>query len=188
MATAGVIVGSAAEAEDATSPAVETAADVLMLPIVDVARRQYAPAAVAVASMPQQRIVAYPMARPIPQPRVVALRMARPMPQPRVVALLMARPMPQPRVVALLTVAVADRTVVANTISPGLLNLSAGNKEAEHNSSAALHFRAVSHLKRVLWTPEPPSRRSTSVRSPRGFRRLGFSLRIRATGSCSSAP
>lgn len=119
MATAGVIIGSAAEAEDATSPAVETAADVLMLPIVDVARRQYALAAVAVASMPQQRIVAYPMARPIPQPCVVAHLMARPTPQPRVVAHLMARPMPQPRVVALLTVAVADRTVVANTISPG---------------------------------------------------------------------
>ena len=31
-----------------------------------------------------------------------------------------------------------------------------------------------------------PSQCSASVRSPRGFRRLGFSLRIRATGSCSS--
>ena len=113
MATAGVIIGSAAEAEDATSPAVEMAADVGMQPIVDVARRQHALAAVAVA--------------PIPQPRVVARRMERPTPQPRVVAHLMARPMPQPPVVALLTVAVADRTVVANTISPGLLNLSAGN-------------------------------------------------------------
>jgi hypothetical protein len=119
MATAGVIIGSAVEAEDATSPAVETAADVLMLPIVDVARRQYALAAVAVASIPQRRVVAYPKARRMPQPRVVALLMARPTPQPRVVAHLMARPMRQPRVVALLTVAMADRTVVANTISPG---------------------------------------------------------------------
>ena len=32
-----------------------------------------------------------------------------------------------------------------------------------------------------------PPQCSASVRSPRGFRRLGFSLRIRATGSCSSA-
>jgi len=31
-----------------------------------------------------------------------------------------------------------------------------------------------------------PSQCSASVRSPRGFRRLGFSLRIRATGYCSS--
>src|SRR6266571_4432044 len=31
-----------------------------------------------------------------------------------------------------------------------------------------------------------PPQCSASVRSPRGFRRLGFSLRIRATGSCSS--
>jgi hypothetical protein len=33
-----------------------------------------------------------------------------------------------------------------------------------------------------------PPQCSVSVRSPRGFRRLGFSLRIRATGSCSSTP
>ena len=32
-----------------------------------------------------------------------------------------------------------------------------------------------------------PPQCSASVRSPRGFRRLSFSLRIRATGSCSSA-
>ena len=32
-----------------------------------------------------------------------------------------------------------------------------------------------------------PPQCSASVRSPRGFGRLGFSLRIRATGSCSSA-
>ena len=32
-----------------------------------------------------------------------------------------------------------------------------------------------------------PPQCSASVRSPRGFRRLGFSLAIRATGSCSSA-
>jgi hypothetical protein len=32
-----------------------------------------------------------------------------------------------------------------------------------------------------------PPQCSASVRSPRGFRRLGFSLNIRATGSCSSA-
>ena len=31
-----------------------------------------------------------------------------------------------------------------------------------------------------------PPQCSASVRSPRGFGRLGFSLRIRATGSCSS--
>ena len=31
-----------------------------------------------------------------------------------------------------------------------------------------------------------PPQCSASVRSPRGFRRLGFSLHIRATGSCSS--
>jgi len=31
-----------------------------------------------------------------------------------------------------------------------------------------------------------PPQCSASVRSPRGFRRLGFSLNIRATGSCSS--
>jgi hypothetical protein len=31
-----------------------------------------------------------------------------------------------------------------------------------------------------------PPRCSASIRSPRGFRRLGFSLRIGATGSCSS--
>ncbi|MFZ0288414.1 MAG: hypothetical protein WAL65_04970, partial [Candidatus Sulfotelmatobacter sp.] len=60
MATAGVIIASAVEAEGATSPAVEMAADVGMQPIVDVARRQYALAAVAVASIPQQRVVAYP--------------------------------------------------------------------------------------------------------------------------------
>ena len=33
-----------------------------------------------------------------------------------------------------------------------------------------------------------PPQCSASVRWPRGFRRLGFSLGIRATGSCSSAP
>src|ERR1039458_3625941 len=33
-----------------------------------------------------------------------------------------------------------------------------------------------------------PPQCSTSVRWPRGFRRLGFSLSLRATGSCSSAP
>src|SRR5450756_363759 len=33
-----------------------------------------------------------------------------------------------------------------------------------------------------------PPQCSASVRWPRGFRRLGFSLSIRATGSCSSAP
>src|SRR5208283_3266403 len=33
-----------------------------------------------------------------------------------------------------------------------------------------------------------PSQCSASVRSPHGGRRLGFSLGIRATGSCSSAP
>src|ERR1700687_6158900 len=32
-----------------------------------------------------------------------------------------------------------------------------------------------------------PPQCSASVRSPRGFGRLDFSLRIRATGSCSSA-
>src|SRR5438046_2257448 len=32
-----------------------------------------------------------------------------------------------------------------------------------------------------------PPQCSASVLSPRGFRRLGFSLGIRATGSCSSA-
>jgi len=111
MATAGVIIASAVEAEGATSPAVETAADVGMQPIVDVARRQYALAAVAVASIPQQRVVAYPMARPMPQQCVVARRMVL--------------PMPQQRVVAPLTVAVADHMVAANTIRPWLLNLAA---------------------------------------------------------------
>jgi len=104
MATAGVVIASAVEAEDATSPAVETAADVGMQPIVDVARRQYALAAVAVASIPQQRVVAYPIARPMPQQRVVARPMA-----------------PLVR----LMVAMADRMVAANTISPWLLNLAA---------------------------------------------------------------
>ncbi|MGB7821332.1 MAG: hypothetical protein WCF73_01135, partial [Candidatus Sulfotelmatobacter sp.] len=125
MATAGVVIASAVEAEDATSPAVETAADVGMQPIVDVARRQYALAAVAVASIPQQRVVAYPIARPMPQQRVVAYPMVRPMLQHHVVARHMVLPMPQQRVVAPLTVAVADRMVAANTISPWLLNLAA---------------------------------------------------------------
>ncbi|MGB0032152.1 MAG: hypothetical protein WBP77_13260, partial [Candidatus Sulfotelmatobacter sp.] len=91
----------------------------------DVARRQYALAAVAVASIPQQRVVAYPIARPMPQQRVVAYPMVRPMLQHHVVARHMVLPMPQQRVVAPLTVAVADRMVAANTISPWLLNLAA---------------------------------------------------------------
>src|SRR5262249_43639277 len=41
---------------------------------------------------------------------------------------------------------------------------------------------AVRHTLRIS-----PPQRSASVLSPRGFRRLGFSLGIRATGSCSSA-
>jgi hypothetical protein len=81
MATAGAITTSAVEAEDATSPDVETAADVLTQRIVDVGRRQYALAAAALASIPQQREVAHLTARPTPQQRVVAPRMARPMPQ-----------------------------------------------------------------------------------------------------------
>ncbi|MGD1023149.1 MAG: hypothetical protein ABR880_10235 [Candidatus Sulfotelmatobacter sp.] len=79
MATAGVIIASAVEAEDAMSPVVETAADVPMQPIVDAPRRECALAAVAVASMPQQCVVARRMARPMPQQRVVERRMVRPM-------------------------------------------------------------------------------------------------------------
>jgi hypothetical protein len=67
MATAGVITTSAVQAEDATSPDVETVADVLTQRIVDVARRQFALAAAALASIPLQLVVAHLTARPTPQ-------------------------------------------------------------------------------------------------------------------------
>lgn len=66
MGTAGVSIASAAAGEEDMSPAVETAAAVLMRGIVEVAERQYARTAVAslavtplqVAPMQQWRIVA----------------------------------------------------------------------------------------------------------------------------------
>ncbi|MGD0509015.1 MAG: hypothetical protein ABSA27_14530 [Terriglobales bacterium] len=42
MATAGAIIASAVGEEEDTSPAVETAVDVLMPPIVEAGHRQYA--------------------------------------------------------------------------------------------------------------------------------------------------
>ncbi|MGD0467103.1 MAG: hypothetical protein ABSA54_01885 [Terriglobales bacterium] len=107
IATAGVIIASAVGEEEGTSPAVETAVDVLMQPIVDVGHRQEALGAAAgpavvppyVAPKPQQRVVARPMVLPIPQQRVVARPMVA-----AVVDRMVARPM----------VAVADR-MAANT-------------------------------------------------------------------------
>ena len=86
MATAGAAIASVVAAEGATSPAAETAVDVLMQPIVGVAHRQCAVAIVALAFMPQPRVVAPPTARLMPQPRTVARRMVRPMLQPRTAA------------------------------------------------------------------------------------------------------
>ena len=65
-----MVIASAVGEEEGTSPAVETAVDVLMQPIVEVGHRQRALGAVTgptvvppdVAPMPQQRVVARPMA------------------------------------------------------------------------------------------------------------------------------
>ena len=56
MATAGVSIASAVVEEEGTSEAVETVVDIFPQPIVDVADRQYA--AAAVARMPHRRAVA----------------------------------------------------------------------------------------------------------------------------------
>jgi hypothetical protein len=103
MAMAGVVIASAVVAAEGTSPAVETVADVLMLPIVDVARRQRAVAAAAAESTPQPRVAALLTVRPMPHLRVEAPPMVRPMPQPLTVADHMAA---------------EDHTAVANIASP----------------------------------------------------------------------
>jgi hypothetical protein len=108
MTTAGVVIASAMVGEEATAVAVETTVDAVMQPIVAVAHRWYAPAAVAgpavmppqVAPVPEQRVVARPMVLPMPEQRVVARPMVAPMPEQRVVARLMAAPMPEQRMVA----------------------------------------------------------------------------------------
>src|SRR5580704_2502406 len=62
-----------------------------------------------------------------------------------------------------------------------LFPVASGMRPPDPTPSLQLHYEPSS-LVRV-----GPPQCSASVRSPRGFRRLGFSLRIRATGSCSSA-
>ena len=97
-----MVIASAVGEEEGTSPAVETAVDVLMQPIVEVGHRQRALGAVTgptvvppdVAPMPQQRVVARPMVAPMPQQRVVARPMA-----------------------PLVRLTAADRMVAANTAS-----------------------------------------------------------------------
>jgi hypothetical protein len=108
MATAGVIIASAMVEEEATAVAVETTVDAVMQPIVAVAHRWYAPAAVAgpavmppqVAPAPLQRVAARPMVLPMLEQRVVARPMVAPMPEQRVVARPMAAPMPEQRSMA----------------------------------------------------------------------------------------
>ena len=115
MATVGVVIASAVAAEAPTSPPVETAADVLMLPIVEAAHPQRALAAVAaptavrqcVAPMPQQRVETRPMVRLMPEQLVVGRPMAPPMPQQRIVA-------DHTLVEGDRTAEVADRMAVAN--------------------------------------------------------------------------
>src|SRR5467141_1898090 len=62
-----------------------------------------------------------------------------------------------------------------------LFPVASGMRPPDPTPSLQLHYEPSS-LVRV-----GPPQCSASVRSPRGFGRLGFSLRIRATGSCSSA-
>src|SRR5467141_383854 len=62
-----------------------------------------------------------------------------------------------------------------------LFPVASGMRPPDPTPSLQLHYEPSS-LVRV-----GPPQCSASVRSPRGFRRLGFFLRIRATGSCSSA-
>jgi len=94
MATAGVIIASAVVEEEPTAAAaVETAVDVFMQLIAEVVgHRQHAAGPAAGPTVPRT-----------PQQRVVARRMVPRMPQRRAAA----RPM----------LAVADRTVAANTTS-----------------------------------------------------------------------
>ena len=62
-----------------------------------------------------------------------------------------------------------------------LFPVASGMRPPDPTPSLQLHYEPSS----LVRVGPPPC--SASVRSPRGFRRLGFSLRIRATGSCSSA-
>ena len=62
-----------------------------------------------------------------------------------------------------------------------LFPVASGMRPPDPTPSLQLHYEPSS-LPRV-----GPPQGSASVRSPRGCRRLGFFLRIRATGSCSSA-
>ncbi len=107
MAMAGVSIASTVGAEEPTSPPVETAADVLMLAIVESNHQRHAVSAVAaptavhpcVAPMPQQFMEARPMV-PLTQQQHTAVRlMVLLMPQQRV-AHPMAPLMPQERIVA----------------------------------------------------------------------------------------
>src|SRR5207302_3808712 len=59
--------------------------------------------------------------------------------------------------------------------------VASGMRPPDPTPSLQLHYEPSSLLR------VGPPQGSASVRSPRGCRRLGFSLRIRATGSCSSA-
>jgi hypothetical protein len=110
MATAGVIIASTVAEEEDTSPAVETAVNVLMPPIVEAGHRQYALGAA-------DPTVLRPYVPPMPPQHVVARPMVPLMPQQHVVVRLMAPLMPQQHVVVRLTAAVADRMVAANTTS-----------------------------------------------------------------------
>ena len=62
-----------------------------------------------------------------------------------------------------------------------LFPVASGMRPPDPTPSLQLHYEPSSLLR------VGPPQGSASVRSPRGCRRLGFSLRIRATGSCSSA-
>jgi len=62
-----------------------------------------------------------------------------------------------------------------------LFPVASGMRPPDPTPSLQLHYEPSSLLR------VGPPQGSASVRSPRGCRRLGFSLRIRGTGSCSSA-
>jgi len=123
MATVGVVIASVVAAEGPTSPVVEMAADVLMMPIVEATHPQHTLAAVAaptvirpcVPPMPQQCMETRPMV-PLTQQQHTALRpVVRLMPQQLVVGRPMAPPMPQQHIVADHMLVEGDRTAAADT-------------------------------------------------------------------------
>jgi hypothetical protein len=96
----------------------------------------------------------------------------RPLAEPDVNLLAHPAPIKQPR---------QSNGVSVARIEVLLLPVASVMRPLDATPSLQLHYEPSSLLR------VGPPQCSTSVRSPRGFRRLGFSLNIRATGSCSSA-